>query len=281
MSLSIRPLVESDLEVADALLCSAFRQTESRRPDLELYREVEPNGLWLAVRDGQPVGMVGAVNYGAFAYIGFMVVHEAVQRQGIGLAVMQHLLGMLERQGVPVALLDASAAGFPMYCKLGFVDYDASQMFRVERAPGVECPPQVRPVSMGAVAGLAAWDQERFGADRGRALEALLAAFPGRTFMLREGKGPILGYICAQSTRIGPWVANRPADADVLLQAALSVPFAGPVSVAVPGLNPEAGQLLRRYGFDLARTNRHMGRGASEPPSRRRQIYGQACLFFG
>ena len=281
MALSIRSLAEPDFDTADALLQSAFGGPESRLPDLRLYYEAEPGGLWLAVRDGQPAGMVGAVNYSTVAHVGFMVVQRSAQRQGIGMALMRHILSTLQGQGVPVATLDASPAGYPMYLKLGFVDYDSTCIFHCERPPRRERPPEVQPIAAADLAALAASDSQVFGADRGRVLRALLNAFPARAFVLRAEAGRILGHVFAQANRIGPWVAGNSAHAEALLRAALSVPYAGPVSLTVPGLNPAAAELLVRYGFDMARANRHMGRGASEPPSQRWQIYGQTSQFFG
>jgi predicted N-acetyltransferase YhbS len=282
MPLAIRPLSESDLDSADALLRSAFCIAYSRVADVKLHRAVEPQGIWLALRDGQPVGMVGAVNYAAVAHVGFMAVLEAAQRQGIGWALMRHLLDTLERQGVPLVTLDASDAGRPMYLKLGFTDEDTTQTFSGAPGPAVDCPPQIQPVTPGNLEALAQWDCAVFGADRSRALRALLAAFPGRACLLRDAEGQIAGYVFAQGKRIGPWVARRALEAEVLLRAALSRPFAGAVSVVAPGLNPDVGPLLRRYGFELEATSHaHMFKGAPVWPSQRRLIYGQASLFLG
>ncbi len=281
MSLLIRQLLEADFESADAILRSAFRVPGSRFTDLSLYRQIEPEGLWLALLEERPVGMVGAVNYGAFAYVGLMAVHETTQRQGIGLALMRHLLNRLEKQRLPVVLLDASDTGRLVYRKLGFTDYDLTYTFRCEHAVTGQRPPDVQPVSTNDVAALDEWDREMFGTDRGRLLRALLAAFPGRAFMLRGAAGSISGYVIAQGNRIGPWVARSAPAAEALLQAALSLPWDGPVSVAVPEPNRDAGELLQRHTFELARTNTHMGKGADKPPGQRRQIYGQTSLFFG
>lgn len=281
MSLLIRQLLEADFESADAILRSAFQLPGSRFTDLSLYRQIEPEGLWLALLDGKPVGMVGAVNYGAFAYVGLMAVHETTQRQGIGLALMWHLLDRLEKQRLPVVLLDASDTGRLMYQKLGFTDYDLTYTLRCEHAPTGQCPPDVQSLSTNDIAVLAEWDRELFGADRSQLLRALLAAFPGRAFMLRDDAASISGYVIVQENRIGPWVARSAPAAEALLHAALSLPWDGPVSVAVPGPNRDAGALLQRYNFELARTNTHMGKGADKPPGKRRHIYGQTSLFFG
>jgi ribosomal protein S18 acetylase RimI-like enzyme len=282
MSLSIRSLSQDDLENADAILQSAFQSSDSRLIDLHLFRKIQPDGWFLALQNGTPVGMVGATNYATFAHVGMMAVHPHAQRQGVGLALMQHLLAWLDRQCVPCVLLDASVAGQPLYEKLGFVAYD--RVYVLQRRSGLSfhnCTPQVEPVSIQALDELVKYDTDIFGADRGRVLHALLTTFPERAFMLRNEEGQITSYVFAQANRIGPWVIERSQDAEALLQAALSLPYAGTVSVVVSEENRAAVELLSRYGFKTVRVNRHMGRGASVPPRQHSRIYGQTSLALG
>jgi ribosomal protein S18 acetylase RimI-like enzyme len=58
---------------------------------------------------------------------------------------------------------------------------------------------------------------------------------------------------------------NESSDAERLLLAALSLPFDEKVSVITPANNAETVSLLKRYGFQIVRVNRHMayGPGAS------------------
>ena len=281
-SLTIRSLSEDDLESADAILRSAFKSSDSRLADLHLYRKVQPDGWFLALQDNTPVGVVGATIYQTFAHVGMMAVHPRVQRQGVGLALMQHLLAWLDGQRVPCVLLDASAAGQPLYEKLGFVAYRQVDVLQRRTGSSFHTPaPQVEPISMRDLDELVEFDTAIFGADRGRVLQALLTTFPERAFMLRSEMGQITGYVFAQENRIGPWVAERSQDAEVLLQAALSLRYAGTVSVVVPEENPAAVELLSRYGFEMVRVNRHMGRGASAPPRQRDRMYGQTSLALG
>lgn len=282
MSLSIRSLSEDDLESADAILKSAFQSSDSRLIDLHMYREIQPEGWFLALQNGTPVGIVGATIYETFAHVGMMAVHPHAQRQGVGLALMEHLLAWLDRQRVPCVLLDASVAGQPLYEKLGFVAYN--QVYVLQRRNGLsfhDHTPQVEPVSVQDLDELVKYDTDIFGADRGRVLHALLTTFPERAFMLRDDKGQITGYVSAQESRIGPWAMQRSQDAEALLRAALSLPYAGIVSVVVPEENRAAIELLSRHGFETVRVNRHMGRGSSARPRQRDRIYGQTSLALG
>lgn len=282
MSAFIRLLGDADLESAEAILESAFRPSGSWIDDLRLFRTIQPDGLFLALLNGSPAGMVGAVNYGSYAYVGLMAVHQEFQRQGIGLSLMQHLLAWLDGESVPCVVLDASDKGQPMYEKLGFLAYDRTHVFQHSRVlPSCAPEPHVQSVPVQNLDDLAKCAGDVFGADRSKALRALLAALPERAFMVRDNRGRATGFIFAQRNRIGPWVAQRPQDAATLLRAALSLTYDGTVSVFAPEMNQEGTALLKRYGFEIARTNRHMGRGQGGPPLDQSRIYGLTSFALG
>ena len=282
MTIIIRDLVDADLPAADAILKLAFRSPVSRLEDLGLYRQIQPDGWFVAAQAEHPVGMVGAANYGACAHIGMMAVHPRAQRQGIGLALMQFILARLEQQQVPGVTLDASAAGRPLYEKLGFIPFDETLIFqRTGEFSLPEQPARLQPITVRELDELVQADTPAFGANRRKVFEVLLRAFPGRAFLRRDDLGRLGGYLFAQSNRIGPWVMLQPEGADALLRAALTLPFAGIVSMAVPEANRAALDLLQRSGFEPVRTNRHMGRGMHTPPGQRQQVYAQTSLAVG
>jgi GNAT superfamily N-acetyltransferase len=280
--ISIRTITDADLETADRLVREAFHSQASRLDDLILYRKIQPDGWFLATRQGQPAGMVGAANYGAFAHVGLMVVRPELQHQGIGRAIMQFLLAHLEQHHVPMVTLDASKMGRPLYEQLGFVPYDETRVLqRSMEIPARPQPIQLPKISAGDLEELAEWDAPFFGTGRRKVFQSLLELYPGRGFLLREAGGQIVGYVYAQKNRIGPWVATHPQAAERLLQAVLALPYEGPVSIAVPEANPGAQELLERNGFQMVRGNTHMGRGTGKPPGQRESIYAQTSLAVG
>jgi len=282
MSISIRPLADPDLEVADTIIKLAFRSSVSRLHDLQLYRKIQPDGWFLATQQEHPVGTVGATNYGAFAHVGSMAVHPDMQRQGIGLALMQFILARLEQQHVPLVTLDASEMGRPLYDKLGFLPYDETLIFEHHGDPArLERPSNIQSITMRELDELVEWDSTIFGANRYKVFQALLAFFPGRGLMLRDETGQVAGYLFSQGNRIGPWVMRQNKNAETLLQAALALPYNGTVSLAVPEMNQPAIKLLQRYGFEKVRANHHMGRGQGEPAFQRQNIYAQTSLALG
>ncbi len=124
-------------------------------------------------------------------------------------------------------------------------------------------------------------DTQAFGADRSRLLRALLEIYPQRAFISLNEQEQFNGYLIAQAKRIGPWIMNEGSDAERLLLAALSLPFDGKVSVITPANNVEAVTLLRRYGFQVVRVNRHMAYRSNVTIGQREKVYAQTSLSFG
>jgi predicted N-acetyltransferase YhbS len=282
VDISIRGLTEADIAGADDVLRSAFGAPDSHTADIRRYLTLQPEGWLVAIAQGLLVGMVGAVDYGSFAWVGLMAVHAEAQHRGVGSALMQRLLTWLDARGTPMALLDATEAGAPLYRRFGFVEDDQTHKFEHPGYHRSACRPAgVRLMQPGDVPAVIAFDTPIFGANRARVLRALLTEFPGRAFLIEDEVGQIGGYLFAQTRRLGPWVAKRPQDAEVLLQAALSLPYAGAPLVVVPGMNTTAIELVERFGFQLVAPHRHMRRGGASSPSRRVAIYGQASFALG
>lgn len=282
MPLSIRLLTDADLARANAILQSAFQRSESWLTDLQLFHKLQPDGVCLACQNEIPLGMVAAIKYPAFAYVGLMGVRREFQRQGVGLALMQHILTWLDQAGANRVVLDASPLGQPLYEKLGF--FAGEEVYILQRQTGgltFQRPAEIQPLSLQNLDLITASDKRAFGVDRSGLLQALLETYPRRAFLLNDGQEGVSGYLIAQEKRIGPWIMENAATAEVLLKAALSLPFDGKVSVVVPGENADALALLQRYAFKTVRVNRHMVRGSDMPASRREKIFAQASLSFG
>jgi ribosomal protein S18 acetylase RimI-like enzyme len=282
MSLSIRTLLDADLQTADIILSSAFQRSESWIRDLGLFRKLQPDGIFLASQDDFPAGMVATIIYSNYAYVGLMGIHQEFQRQGVGLVLMQHVLTFMQQKRVPVVRLDASPCGQPLYEKLGFVPLEEVFVLQQQkRDMDYQRPSGLQILTLQDLDLLTASDHQAFGADRGRLLQALLESYPGRAFTQQNKQGNVGGYLFVQEKRIGPWVMTGHMEAEPLLQAALSLPFPGPASVVVPAENPAAVTLLKRHGFGIVRVNRHMAYGSDLPAGQRQRVFAQASLSLG
>ncbi len=283
MDIEIRDLRESDLATANEIVMAAFRSPESRMADLRRMFEIRPEVWLMAFAQDAPVGTVLAVDYGPFAYVGDMTVRPQFQHRGIGSLLMNELLARLEMRGTPMVLLDASQAGAPLYAHLGLREADRACIYElVKKSVHAPTPGNVRPLTIEEADTLGEWDAPFFGANRSRVFRQFLIDFPGRAWVVQDENGSWSGYLFAQSRRLGPWVARRPQDAQVLLQTALAVEFTGPLRVIIPQMNPAGLALLERSGFQLVDADhRHMRRGGTTLPSRRDAIYGETSFGLG
>ena len=282
MDVAIRPLTLADLDAADAIYQSAYRSGESRKTEMRRYLAL-PSSCWLlALVQGVPIGMVGAVNYGPFASLGLMGVRPEGQRKGVGRALMTRLLEWADGIGTPTVILDATEEGAPLYASYGFVEGDRALLFRREETPASGEPPaNVRPLGGEALAAVVAFDARYFGAEREAVLRSLLGESPGRAFACSGADGAVTGFLMAQRRRLGPWVARGAAEAEGLFQAAMSLSFAAPPTVIIPEANAAGRALVSRHGFRLVRSCVHMWRGASPLNRRRDSIFGQESFALG
>lgn len=283
MMISIHTLSDTDLETADAILRSAFQRAESWSPELRLYLRLQPDGVFLASRNGIPAGMVATIVYSNLAYVGLMGIHQDFQGQGLGLALIEHVLTWMHERKIPLIKLDASPTGQPLYEKLGFVPLDEVYVCQRQVAPLYGRRPKgIHPMMPHHLDLITVTDAQAFGADRGRLLRALFDTYPERAFIQLNGEqGHVGGYLFAQAKRVGPWILHEGGDAEALLLAALSLPFERTVSVVTPARNTRAVALLQRHEFQIIRVNRHMAYGPGVTTGQREMVYGQTSLSLG
>jgi GNAT superfamily N-acetyltransferase len=281
MAITIRTISVADIDEADAIQAAAYGGGE-RRALIEMYLRLQPDGWIIASSDGVPAGLAGAVNYGPLAYVGLVSVLPSMQRQGVGQAMMAHLLNWLRQGGDPVVALDATPAGAPLYERLGFVDDGQTIVFMPDDAPAApRAREYVDPLWAGDIAKLATFDEPIYGAGRAEVFRELLASLPGRAFVARDSAGRLTGYLFAQPKAIGPWSARTPSDAENLLAAALGLEYEQPPRVLAPSINAEVAPLLARYGFSPRRALRHMRLGGDGSAGQRGLLYALTSFAIG
>lgn len=282
MTLTIRHFRETDLDVLDRILIAAFGTGNSFKKQLQRYTAIQPEGWFVAELNSTVVGMVGAMDYGEFAYIGLMAVHPTVQRQGIGRALMEKLLNWLDARGTNVAQLDATEAGANLYPLFGFVEDSKRLVFQRDRTMhSPPSPSRVKTLCKENLSALIAFDVPIFGANRLPVFAAYLSELPDRAFVAYDDVGQITGYLFVQPAILGPWAASTPEAAKALLAMALQEPCDRVYRVLVPSANRAAVNLLERYGFIQQRELRHMRRGESVAPGQIERLYGLANFAIG
>ena len=294
MRITIRLLTPDDYDTAQEIGQSAFGPSATIGDTIRIAQNSQPDGCFLASVDEEPVGTATIVDYGPFCYIGAMCVREEVQRRGIGRALLDRVLEWQKQKGIPIALLDASDAGAPLYRQVGFREIDEVIRYRPGSMPEpgkyageLACEPDepshesaIRPLRDADFSALLALDRRVFGGDREAVFRALVRCFPDRAFVYPNEEEEIAGFVFCQGARIGPWVARDATVAEILLHRALQLPFTSPPSLCVPGVNSDARELLEECGFE-ATVHAHMGLGTSQPAGNRSMVYGQSSFALG
>ncbi len=283
MPFSLQPILEADLNAVDEVVKAAYNIPSSRKDTLQQYLELQPDGAFVVMDNDKVVGFGAALDYKTFAYIGLMSVHPSAQKRGVGRLLMDTLLAWLDKRGCQTVLLDASHAGAPLYLQYGFVEDDRTLHMRQTQNSVIPFTPfesagQLKDTDF---AQLIDFDAAYFGASR----EALLASYytkdPNRVFVTRGSHGHITGYLIAQASTIGPWVARSTKDAEQLLSHALTLTYTTEPVVFVSEHNADAVTLLAQYGFVQMRSLSHMRKGLPVGRGRTTTLYGQASLGFG
>lgn len=286
-NISIHRLTVGELDVVDEVIVAAYGLAQGRKSTLHRYLALQPDGAFVAEQAGSVVGFGAALRYTTFAYIGLMAVHPAAQRQGIGRLVLEHILTWLDTARCATVLLDASPAGAPLYEHLGFVEDDRTVVLQYCRDQIGDTDDQVSGACdrMGTRAdelpALFAYDAHFFGSERASVLASYWADDPQRVLVIHNAERQITGYLIAQRSVLGPWVANTSEDAERLLIGALKLPYKSGPGIFVSIQHKNALGLFERHGFSQQRTLRHMRRGKEIQRARSTAIYGQASLGFG
>ena len=99
LCISLRVMRQTDLPFADAVRALAgWNQTLD---DWRRFLAIEPDGCYLAERNGQSAGTATTIVYGpTVAWIGMVLVHPDYRRKGVGTALLEQCLTYLRTSGV-------------------------------------------------------------------------------------------------------------------------------------------------------------------------------------
>lgn len=271
----IRPMTLDDIPFGLALC----RQAGWNQLDRDWRRalDLQPDGGFVALRDAEPAGTATVCIFGNVAWVALVLVDARFRRRGIGRALMEHALEVLDARGVETVRLDATPLGQPLYEQLGFtVQYrlaryegvlDASGSPAVET--GVAVPPERWPE-------LAALDESVTRTRRSKLILRLFSEEPGEVRAV-AGEGGWRGLLTSRpggrARQIGPCVGP---DAGVLLEEARARHHGERAFLDIPEGNREAIALAETWGFTVQRHLTRMCRGVPVV-EQVEQLWASAC----
>jgi GNAT superfamily N-acetyltransferase len=256
-NMQIRPMTRPELDLG--IEWAAQEGWNPGLHDADTFHAADPEGFLLARLDGEPVGMVSAVHYGAgFGFLGFYIVGPPFRGQGHGTALwraaMQRFVGR-------VVGLDGVVAQQDNYRKSGFelawnnVRYEGAAPARTPAAPSIV------PLHELPLQAVLDYDAVFFADDR-RTFTRHWVAQRGSTALAVRCGGRLAGYGVIRPARsghkIGPLFADDAQAAEQLYQALVSqVPQGTTVQIDIPACNPLALALVHAQGlapvFETAR----------------------------
>jgi len=258
--IEIRQMTIDDLRLGLRLSRQAgWNQIES---DWLRFMNMEPEGCFVAELNGCSVGTTTTCIFGHVAWIAMVLVDKESRGQGVGTKLLKHSLDYLDVRKVKTVRLDATAAGRPIYEKLGFVpEYELARFEGISRL-GKTAPvlTEALPELFADMIGL---DRQMTGTNRAKMLSLLFKEFPENTRILAH-HDKIDGFITmrpgANAVQIGPCMANMNAG-PALLSDALNRCAGKAVFVDIPTGNVHAVKIAESSGLQIQRRFTRMCRG--------------------
>jgi GNAT superfamily N-acetyltransferase len=241
----------------------AARQWQLLLEQAEVFGIDAPDGHGLA-------GSVVLGQYGTeLASVGMMLVATRYGRRGLGGALLEHLL---EATAAGTVYLTATAAGRPLYDKLGFRPIRASAQFIGEFVPEPGGQPVTRPARGSDLPAILDLDQAAFGADRGFLLRHLASGFASEIRLLPDRAGYAAAWHTGDLTVIGPVIAPDAPSARSLI-ADLAASAVGPIRLDIDPDRPGLPAWAVARGLSIAGQTIFMARGPWPPSADRDQVF--------
>jgi len=258
---------------------AGWNQIES---DWRRFLAMQPDGCFVGELDGAAVATTATFIFGPVAWIAMVLVDIDSRRKGVATTLLKHALDFLDRQGIKTIRLDATAAGQPVYEKLGFgpeyplTRYQGTASGGIVKAGdlGDDSPPVPGNHRQAALDDatptnpqlreILAFDYQMTGTPREKMLARLFEETPEITRVIyRNGQpeGYITGRRGANATLIGPCIATVDAG-PTLFQDALNRCAGQPVFIDVPRDNAPAIRIVEQSGLTVQRHFMRMCRGA-------------------
>jgi len=277
---TMRVMTEADIDFGMKL--KNIARWNQLPADWKRFIEIEPEGCFVAMLDGEKVGTVTTTTYGKrLAWIGMVLVPPEHRRKGIGTALLKKAISHLRQKKLEVIGLDATPMGNKLYLTLDF-----REDFALERRQGKgqalsggdasAAGSGVTPMTARELDALAEFDARVFGVPRPNVLRRLHADYPQLAWLARSG-GRITGYVMMRpglnAHQIGPWVAADPQIAEMLFQTALAAVGGRPIFLDVVVPNQAAMGIVTKYGFELQRPFVRMFLGENKYPADTSRMY--------
>jgi GNAT superfamily N-acetyltransferase len=250
----IRTLTVDDIPFGLRLTAqNGWNQLEA---DWRRQLELQPDGGFVAERDGTPVGTACGCIFDDVGWVNLVLVDKPHRGLGIGTLLMAHVIEFLERRGVASIRLDATPLGQPVYEKLGFAGDFTLTRYEGTLSSPAQASLGVEPMTQDDLPAACQMDAAISHTRRDRLLRSLFEAAPhAARKCVRNGelKGYCLARPGARAWQLGPLQGSEDAGRALVLDAALR--FAGQrIYIDVPDDHGAAIALVQSLGLTPQRS---------------------------
>lgn len=261
--MKIRKMTTKDFDFAIGM--TAKEGWDSIREDFQELLLFDPEGSFVAEVAGDPIGLVCAISYGPFGFIGNLIVRPEYRKNGHGTTLMKHSIDYLRGKGTNTIFLDAVPTASSLYKKLGFKEVCRSLRYEGRVEP--EVSGKSRDMEDKDMMHILAIDRKHFGANRFLFLGGSLSRDPDLARVIEVG-GRIAGYIMGSRrhgfVRLAPWIiSGHPELANEMLRD-FAVRAAGKqIRLGVLEANIHAVKVMKAHAFYLKSYSIRMVLGVS------------------
>ena len=85
---------------------------------------------FMAVVQDEIIGMIVAIAYDTFGFLGNLIVSPNYRRQGLGTQFLHHAISTVSKNKISMIMLDAVPQAVPLYQRMGFLPVCKSLRFR-------------------------------------------------------------------------------------------------------------------------------------------------------
>lgn len=246
----LRPMARVDIARVLELAQSQGRNVTAE--DYERFLDLEGARGYVVERDDQLLGAATAMRYFEHGFLGPLILRADSDSAGLAVALLAHLIELLQRDGIAVLDAEAAATEEDILHRMGFEPIRRTLI--LERPPRGSSPgdPTV-PMAEHHLLDVGALDAAAAGYGRKDYIAALRREFPAGARVI-EHAGEVIGFVlvrqASRGVQLGPLV-TRSADettARALLRAAVASSPDATMIALVPEGAPTLG-LLSSEGF--------------------------------
>lgn len=267
-ALVLRPMSEGDVPAVLGLAHAEGRNVTAA--DYERFLALEGSRGLVVERDGVILGAGTAMRYFEHGFLGPLVLRSGADAAGLAVAILAHLVEILQRDGVGVLDAEAARTEEAILARMGF--QIVRRTIVLERPAGDPATSKTTPMEGHHLLDVGALDASAAGFGRKEYLAALREALPAGARIVgsdHEVEGFVLVRRASRGLHLGPLV-TREGDVDgarELVRAAVSAAPGEPVVALVPDA-PRVIVLFESEGFrEVGRLARMRAGTPALPPA--------------